>query len=280
MSRESKKDDSTFNRHDEISFREDYDMERERVPSSLNSTFLGEMESLDILSSQEVNPFTMLDDADDEDDPNEELAKQKPSKAENDVKSSDAAPRAVGAGLPSKVSSFSVLSKSMNDRKKTVYEFVVPNNNVKSGDVTKKQQKSHKIIKNATINTSKSKLLPNLSQLKTVQQQSQSEDLPKPKRGRKKKNIVNNDTNLLELFNNPSKPEEGLFSKLRILFISNNIDKVRLNLMKSKVLDKGGIIEESIETAKNVTHVITELNGNQLISMFGLRKLKNFKVNY
>ncbi|EXX61016.1 Pol4p [Rhizophagus irregularis DAOM 197198w] len=279
MSQESKKDNSTFNRHDEISFRdEDYNMERERVSSSLNSTFLGEMESLDILSSQEVNPFTMLDNVDDEDDPKEELAKQKPSKAENDVKSSDAAPRAVGAGLPSKVSSFSVLSKSINDRKKAVYEFVVPNNNVKSGDVTKKQQKSRKIIKNPTINTSKSKLLPNLSQLKTVQQQSQLEDLPKPKRGRKKKNIVNDDdTNLLELFNNSSKPEEGLFSKLRILFIPNKIDKVRLSLMKSKVLDKGGIIEESIETAKNVTHVITELNGNQLVSMFGIRKLKNFK---
>jgi hypothetical protein len=278
MSRESKNDGSTSYRHDERD--EDYDMERERVPSSLNSTFLGEMESLDILSSQEITPFALIDDVDDDDDdpPKEELAKQKPSKEENNVKSSDAAPHAVGAGFSSKVSSFSVLSKSMNDRKKAVYEFVVPNNNVKSGDVTKKQQKSHKNIKNTTINNSKSKLLPNLSriykQLERLEKAEQSEVLTQSKRGRKK-NIVNDDTNLMGFFNNSG---EGLFSKLKILFIPNNIDKVRLDLMKSKILEKGGIIEESIETAGNVTHIVTELNGKQLISMFGIRKLKNFKV--
>ncbi|CAI2174663.1 18491_t:CDS:10, partial [Funneliformis geosporum] len=70
---------------------------------------------------------------------------------------------------------------------------------------------------------------------------------------------------------------KGIFSNLRILFISNNIDKLRLNLMKSKVLDKGGIIEENFEFDRDLTHIITELSGNQLVAKFGVRKLKRFE---
>src|SRR5687767_12981855 len=133
MSQKSKRNVS--NLQNETSFGEDYDMERERLPSSLASTFVGDLNSLDLLS-QEYESFMMTDN---EDDPTE-VAKPPPN-AESNVKPSDAAPSHDSGAEPlsnAKVSSFSVLSKSANDRKnkKAVYEFVLPNNNVKSGDIT------------------------------------------------------------------------------------------------------------------------------------------------
>ncbi|RIA87447.1 hypothetical protein C1645_286795 [Glomus cerebriforme] len=257
MSQESKEDYSMFNRQDETSF-EDYDMERERLPSSLNSTFVGEMSTLGLLSSQENDLF---------DDPKVTANQQPPT----NVKLSDATPHVVG----SRVSSFSVLSKSTNDRKnkKAIYEFVVPNNKTKSGDTTKKQHKSRKNADNVAINASKSKLLPNLSQLKSTSIVQRTENVSKPKRGRKKNDDSKNPKNLPQ-------SNEGIFSNLRILFIPNNIDKLRLNLMKSKVMDKGGIIEENFQTDRNVTHIITELSGKQLLTtlgILGIRKLKCFE---
>jgi len=266
-----------------VSFRdEDDDMERERLPSSVSSSFVGEMNSLDLLSQND--PFIMTDNEGPIHDPKE--AKQPPSNTATDVKSNDAGPsRAVGAGPSSnaKVSSFSVLSlKSQNNRKnkKAVYEFVIPNNRVKSGGMTKKQHKSHKNVNKdslVAINPSKSKLLPNLSQLKSssISQSSQSENVPKSKRGKKKK-IPDVDDEQSKLDDILSQPNKGIFSNLRILFISNNIDKIRLNLMKSKVVDKGGIIEENFNG--NLTHIITELSGKQLITMLGVRKLKISEV--
>src|ERR1051325_7963888 len=111
MPRESKRDNSMFSRQPSFGD-EDYDMEKERLPSSLSSSLMGEMNSLDLLSSQEIDLSTITDD---EDDP-KVAAKQPPPNAEDNVKSSDAAPsHAVGSGPSSnatKVSSFSVLSKT------------------------------------------------------------------------------------------------------------------------------------------------------------------------
>ncbi|CAG8557599.1 2599_t:CDS:10 [Funneliformis mosseae] len=226
-----------------VSYRdEEYEMERENVPSSVSSSFVNEMTSLDLLS-QESDALPISD--------NEEKVQ------EVNAKPVDGVP--IVGGPPSTASKFSILSlkpQNIHKNKKAVYEIVIPNSSVKSGGKTKKQHKSHENMKK----------FASKSQLKS----SQSKNLTKSKR----KKII--DVGTEQSIRLP-KSNKGIFSNLRILFISNNIDKLRLNLMKSKVLDKGGIIEENFEFDGNLTHIITELSGKQLIAMFGVRKLKRFE---
>ncbi|CAG8489450.1 28044_t:CDS:10 [Dentiscutata erythropus] len=61
----------------------------------------------------------------------------------------------------------------------------------------------------------------------------------------------------------------GIFSNFRIFFIPNNIDKVRLRLLKEKVIEKGGQVVDG-EFDASTTHVITALQGQRILEILGI----------
>ncbi|CAG8611266.1 6496_t:CDS:10, partial [Scutellospora calospora] len=83
-------------------------------------------------------------------------------------------------------------------------------------------------------------------------------------RGRKKKSThdtKNTDKSLNTI---------DIFSNTRIFFIPNNIDKVRLRLLKEKVIERGGQVVEAGFNA-SVTHVITALESQKALEILGIR---------
>src|SRR5207253_1074805 len=86
----------------------------------------------------------------------------------------------------------------------------------------------------------------------------------KATRGRKKKSThdtKNTDKSLNTV---------DIFSNTRIFFIPNNIDKVRLRLLKEKVIERGGQMVEAGFNA-SVTHVITALESQKALEILGIR---------
>ncbi|CAG8490580.1 33747_t:CDS:10 [Racocetra persica] len=88
----------------------------------------------------------------------------------------------------------------------------------------------------------------------------------KATRGRKKKDAV------LSKNTNPPSSSDGLFSDIRIFFIPNNIDKVRLRLLKQKVEEGGGQVVSNKFDA-SVTHVITALEGQKVLEILGINDI-------
>ncbi|CAG8483850.1 9405_t:CDS:10 [Cetraspora pellucida] len=85
----------------------------------------------------------------------------------------------------------------------------------------------------------------------------------KATRGRKKKStqeaFLSKNTNL------PSSSDD-LFSDIRVFFIPNNIDKVRLRLLKQKVEERGGKVAND-KFDSSVTHIITALEGQRVLEI-------------
>ncbi|CAG8724888.1 12111_t:CDS:10 [Dentiscutata erythropus] len=136
----------------------------------------------------------------------------------------------------------------------------------------RKERKLYKIMHKK--NTDNSGLqhdpLTDTSQSLPAQKTSKPRQIPfgssKVTRGRKKKST--NDAILSKNTNQPLN-SPGLFSDNRIFFIPNNIDKVRLRLLKQKVRDEGGqVVEDGFDAS--VTHVITSLEGQRVLEILGI----------
>ncbi|CAG8625111.1 498_t:CDS:10, partial [Ambispora gerdemannii] len=98
---------------------------------------------------------------------------------------------------------------------------------------------------------------------------------PKKKRGRKKK-MEDED------YEPPKKMRaskersiakwvNGIFKDLRIFIVPQNIDKVRLEFLKTRIKERGGSVLE-LFVVLNVTHVITELKGKKVIQALNINK--------
>ncbi|CAG8549843.1 8816_t:CDS:2 [Racocetra fulgida] len=108
------------------------------------------------------------------------------------------------------------------------------------------------------------------SQKASIVKSKQNHSSPsKATRGRKKKSAQ--DTVLLKNTNPPSS-SDGLFSDIRIFFIPNNIDRVRLRLLKQKVEEGGGQVVNNKFDA-SVTHVITALEGRMVLEILGINDI-------
>ncbi|CAG8440639.1 4367_t:CDS:2 [Dentiscutata heterogama] len=90
----------------------------------------------------------------------------------------------------------------------------------------------------------------------------------KTTRGRKKKST--REAALPKNIGPPLNPV-GIFSNFRIFFIPNNIDKVRLRLLKEKVIERGGQVVDG-EFGASTTHVITALQGRRILKILGIRE--------
>lgn len=182
-------------------------------------------------------------------------------------------PSSINSSLPPgiKLSPFSSQKINKNVRKpKTMYKIFMQkkNTNTDSGN-SKHQSKSKGQTSNLRDVQSSSKLAIPKKEIKVSNEENSSSQL-KPKRGRKKKPVTKDQ----EKF----QPEpNGIFSNLRILFIQNNIDTVRLGLMKEKVIAKGGIVVNTFDA--NVTHVITALPGKNVHKALGLANSNSLKVH-
>ncbi|CAG8539243.1 679_t:CDS:10 [Ambispora leptoticha] len=100
------------------------------------------------------------------------------------------------------------------------------------------------------------------------EEESHSEP-PKKKRGRKKK--LESDRTTKE--GSVAKWVNGIFKDLRIFIIPQNIDRVRLEFLKSRIKERGGSVLEAF-VILDVTHVITELKGKKVIQALNLNKVE------
>ncbi|CAG8562366.1 4672_t:CDS:2 [Acaulospora morrowiae] len=156
------------------------------------------------------------------------------------------------ASLPApeiRLSSLSFKAKPRESKPKTIYKLILPSNKPNiTGNITK---------------NSKSKKGLDLRVPSQRVPITSKERNPLPKRGRKKKYLENS-----TLSSSLPSDSHGIFSGLNILYIRNDIDTVRLDLMKEKVKAKGGKIVDSFDS--NVTHVITSLPRKNVHDALGL----------
>ncbi|CAG8657527.1 17659_t:CDS:2, partial [Racocetra fulgida] len=69
----------------------------------------------------------------------------------------------------------------------------------------------------------------------------------------------------------PTLSPDGIFSGYRIFFIPKKIDSVRLRLLKEKVVERGGQVIDG-EFDASATHVITALQGQKILKTLGIRE--------
>ncbi|CAG8523195.1 15084_t:CDS:10 [Acaulospora colombiana] len=143
--------------------------------------------------------------------------------------------------------------KQHDPKPKTIYRFVLPNKKSTIANVA--DQSRYKKGSGLRMPSQKTPVV------------SKEQNLL-PKRGRKKKILPSS---------SPPSESHGIFSDLRILFVRNNIDTTRFNLMKEKVKSKGGNIVDSFDPS--VTHVITALPGKNVHKALGLSSNKNLEYN-
>ncbi|CAG8585897.1 44091_t:CDS:10 [Gigaspora margarita] len=163
-----------------------------------------------------------------------------------------------------KIKTYSAVNKNVSRPQLSSFSFKPSN---------KKKRKFYKIMhKKPTSDDPKYQHDPlaDTSQSLPAQKTSKSRQIPfgssKVIRGRKKKSTK--DAVLSKNINPPSS-SPGLFSDVRIFFIPNNIDKVRLRLLKQKVEEGGGqVIEDGFDAS--VTHVITTLEGQRVLKILGI----------
>ncbi|CAG8684707.1 5117_t:CDS:2, partial [Ambispora leptoticha] len=101
---------------------------------------------------------------------------------------------------------------------------------------------------------------------KVTNEGESNSELPKKKRGRKKKvEGTSQDKSIVKWIN-------GIFKDLRIFIVPQNIDRVRLELLKTRIKERGGSVLE-VFIIHDVTHIITELKGKKLIHALNINKM-------
>ncbi|CAG8625096.1 497_t:CDS:10, partial [Ambispora gerdemannii] len=93
---------------------------------------------------------------------------------------------------------------------------------------------------------------------------------PKKMRGRKKK-VEDNDDDEASKERSIAKWVNGIFKDLRIFIMPQNIDRVRLELLKTRIKERGGLVLE-VFVILDVTHIITELKGKKVIRGLNINK--------